>query len=703
MKFNRALLLLVLSLAAGIFVSEQVRDICIGHLPLFFLLILPFIALAYYCHRSFSHRWARLLFYPAVSVGVMLTGGLLYALHQKDVRVEWEQNEYDFNCQAVSVPQDRGNYYLVDADILNGEAQGQRIRLLLAKPDSVEQAPAQIPEIGSRIVVHGRMLGNHLRNPGDFDYGKYLRLQGFSGSLYSDAWFCASDENLSRPLGTAFLKFRSKLTEQFARYFDHSELAVLSAMTLGDKSKLDRDLRNEYQAAGASHVLALSGLHLGILFTLLNLLFRLFLSKGKRHNLLTLAVTLLVVWGYTLVADAPLSLMRAAIMLTFLQLSVLSGRDVMSFDNLFWAALIILLIFPMSVFDLGFQLSFLSVFFIIWGLHAIPVPQFVAKHRVLQACYTFCLVPLCAQIGTMPLVCYAFHQIPVYGLLTNFFVVPMAYGVLILTILFFALTPLRDLLVVLLGGLLHKMNEMISFVSQLPGAVLTYWPSSTTILLLYLTLFLIVALGFERLRHLEYRLSVIVVFLFAVGAEIYAYRPDRTPSQILVYHNPKALGVHFIISADKSYLYTYPEDEETYQIVLKQAEPTIKTWHLSNIVHIKDDYADNSIMCSDPFIIFGNKRVLILKDAGLMSDVKAPISVDVVIPTNVFRQESVSLLNTVRPRTIILPASLYKSVKERWKVVANEANVPVYDISLRGFWLETCDNSVNPSGLSKED
>ena len=691
MKYNSAVLLLVLSMAAGIFVSEHFRTFCFGHIPLLLLSLLVFLGAAYFCYRHYASRVGRISFYLTVSVSLMLTGSSLFSISQSRVEQKWEDDEVCFDMLALDNPVDAGNYVTVEAKILNGVHSSCKVRVVFQKDTLHRFSDLGKLSVETPFVAKGRMRRSFVRNPGEKDYSEYLRHLGISGVLYAYSWAFPSESH-AEPSFTAFLRrLRSNLVSEMSRYFSNDELAVLSAMTLGDKSLLSKELRQSYQAAGASHVLALSGLHLGILFTLLNLFFRLFRSQNKGSKLLTVCISLLLIWSYTLLAGAPLSLIRAAVMFSLLQMAHLFGRDVISLDNLLWAAFVIMVLYPTAIFDLGFQLSFLSVFFIIWGLQVIPVPHFFARNRFLKATFAFFLVPLCAQIGTLPLVCHTFHLIPVYGIIANVFVVPLAYAILILTLLFFAFVPLRGLLVWLLGTVLQQMNGWTAFVGSLPGSTLLFWPETATVFFMYLTLFLIVAFGFKRLRQRVFRFAVITAFLFAIGSEIYAYRPAGTPSQVLVYHRTKETAVHFIASANRSYLLTLPEDSTTYQNVIDGVESTIHLWHLDGIAPLPEGYADRCIQRTDNMIVFGDLLVVMLTDNRFPVLHANPLPVDILIPTNAFYDSPEAVFGYYAPRQIVLPASLGSRRRDEWIQAARNHEVPCHVISWSGCYQHVLD------------
>ena len=194
---------------------------------------------------------------------------------------------------------------------------------------------------------------------------------------------------------------------------DSDAYAVVAAMTLGDKSALSQELREVYSVTGASHVLALSGLHLGIIYMLLTLLLggSRFFTFSPFHFF-----TLSAIWSFVFLVGMPVSVVRSATMLTVYALLSLGHRDKMSVNTLAFTALLVLIVSPLSLFDIGFQMSYLSVFAI---LLMVPLSErlfpvgYLMTHRVIRWLWGMVAVSCAAQIGVAPLVAYYFGRLPV--------------------------------------------------------------------------------------------------------------------------------------------------------------------------------------------------------------------------------------------------------------------------------------------------
>lgn len=264
---------------------------------------------------------------------------------------------------------------------------------------------------------------------------------------------------------TYFLVQRAKLLDRLSDSgVDGSVYAVVAAMSLGDKSQLTKDLRETYALMGVSHILALSGLHLGIIYTLLSLL----LSR-RRWQVASQAVIIVCIWLFVFLVGMPASVVRSAVMLTVYALLSLGHRDKMSVNTLAFAAIVMLLFNPMALFDLGFQLSFMAVLAILLFyplFERVWSQSFYLNHRAFKWVWAMLAVSCAAQIGVAPLIAYYFGRFSNYFLLTNLVVVPVATLILYLSLVVLLIPAFAYLLIYVVDSL----NQLLLWMAALPGA-----------------------------------------------------------------------------------------------------------------------------------------------------------------------------------------------------------------------------------------
>lgn len=242
--------------------------------------------------------------------------------------------------------------------------------------------------------------------------------------------------------------------------------AVVAAMALGDRSALTKELKETYSKTGASHVLALSGLHLGIIYALLSML-----VVGRRWQMITQVATVLSIWAFVFLTGMSASVVRSAVMLTVYALLALGHRQKMSVNTLAFTAIVMLLVTPKALFDVGFQMSFMAVFSILLFVPLFYRPfsaEYLMTHRAVSWLWGMVAVSVAAQIGVAPLIAYYFGRFSCYFLLTNFIVIPAAT-----LILYLALgTLLIPSLGVVLASMVGLLNTTLLYIATIPGATI---------------------------------------------------------------------------------------------------------------------------------------------------------------------------------------------------------------------------------------
>ena len=264
-----------------------------------------------------------------------------------------------------------------------------------------------------------------------------------------------------------FLHQRSLLLERLETAgLSDDRYAVVAAMALGDRSALTKELKETYSKTGASHVLALSGLHLGIIYALLSML-----VVGRRWQMITQVATVLSIWAFVFLTGMSASVVRSAVMLTVYALLALGHRQKMSVNTLAFTAIIMLLVTPKALFDVGFQMSFMAVFSILLFVPLFYRPfsaEYLMTHRAIRWLWGMVAVSVAAQIGVAPLIAYYFGRFSCYFLLTNFIVIPAATLILYLSLA----TLLIPSIGVLLASIVGLLNTTLLYIATIPGATI---------------------------------------------------------------------------------------------------------------------------------------------------------------------------------------------------------------------------------------
>lgn len=323
---------------------------------------------------------------------------------------------------------------------------------------------------GDGLLVRLRPLAP---DSGSQRFDRYLHTHGYCDRCYAGRYdwqprqVSLSGLSVVQRSRLWFLRQRHGLLERYRQYgFDDEQYAVLAAMTLGDRSALSKELRDVYSTTGAYHVLALSGLHLGIIYMLLS-----FFTLGRRLRFLTQLLTIVALWAFAFLVGLSPSVVRSATMISVYALLSLSARQRMSVNALCFTAIVMLAFSPFSLFDVGFQMSYLAVFSILLWLPLLmgvfPAPL-LQRHGWLRWVWGVAAVSIAAQLGVAPLIAYYFGRFSTYFLLTNFIVVPAATCILYGMLLVLLLPVAAPLLAWLVGAL----NGVLTAMAALPGAAI---------------------------------------------------------------------------------------------------------------------------------------------------------------------------------------------------------------------------------------
>jgi len=399
----------------------------------------------------------------AIAVCFVLLGWLLTARQKESLRVQWPEEEVKYEAVVLSEPQEKPKTMAVDIMLVKS---GQKLKGYFYKDERSRGL-----RIGDGLSIQSRIRENSNWHRGAFDYRRYLEIHGFTGSTFVSSWkwqkVRVSLEGLSRLERTKlyFLRLRTRLLKRLA--VDESsgdQYAVVAAMALGDKSALTKELKEVYAVTGASHVLALSGLHLGIIYTLLSLLI-----IGRRWQMVSQMLIVLCIWAFVFLVGMSTSVVRSATMLTVYALLSLGYRDKMTVNTLAFTAIVMLMVHPLSLYDVGFQMSFMAVLAILVFmplLEGLFPTEYLLTHQSVRWLWSMVAVSVSAQIGVAPLIAYYFGRFSTFFLLTNFIVIPAATLILWLSPVVLLFPSLAYLLLYIVKCLNTVLGQMAAW----PGA-----------------------------------------------------------------------------------------------------------------------------------------------------------------------------------------------------------------------------------------
>jgi competence protein ComEC len=447
-----------------------------SHLPLIPLLIASSLLAVFLCVFVYIFGKNR-----SVTVGVaifscfLLGGAALSVLRLERTRVSWKSDAEIYRAWVVDAPSERPKTIRCRSQI------GDRTVLLYLPKDSLSATVRRGDELSFRAVI---TPPTDIDSTDAFDYARYLHRQGISGTGFvpRGRWLIESYRTQSNWQQTAF-DARERILALYRRLpFNDDERALLSALTVGYKTDLSPDVRESFSVSGVSHVLAVSGMHVGLIYGLILLLFG-GVSSGSRFSLiLQTLVSLLLLWIFAFITGLSPSVVRAALMFSLLALSrLVSGRTI-AFNTLCVAALGMLAFRPLWLFDVGFQLSFTAVSAILF-LQPRLGRLWLPKRPIIRYVWSICTVSVAAQIGVTPLILFYFGRFSTHFLVTNVLVVPLVALTVYAAVVLLATSPIAFLctgVAWLVKGLLASLLWIVRGIERLPYASIDEVPFTMT-------------------------------------------------------------------------------------------------------------------------------------------------------------------------------------------------------------------------------
>ncbi|MDR1415940.1 MAG: ComEC family competence protein [Prevotellaceae bacterium] len=555
-----------------------------------------------------------------------------------------------------------------------------------------------LPLLGDKLVARVKPNANPpAKNPYEFDYGSYLRKHGVFSAAFIDAGSCVVVSHNNLPIWKAAPKnIRKTLLAYYAQQgVVGEELAVLQALTLGDKSMLDSDLRQSYAAAGALHILAVSGLHVGIISMILGFFLKV-LDRRKYGRIMRGVIVLLCMWSYALVAGLSPSVQRATIMFTVLTIGNMFSRSTNTYNTLAFSAFLICAFDPLSLFDAGFQLSYAAVLSIVF-FHPYIYRLLHFKRYLPDAVWSLVSVSLAANIGTFPISVYMFHQFPLHFLITNILVniptmVIMAGFLLTFPFAFISAIPYVGGLLAMLTSLsVMLLNYLIRFVESLPYALIeALW---ITPLQAWLMLLAILALAFYMWAKRP-KLFMLSLSLMAVCLSLRVVDKYRQQQQTVmtVYSIRNVSLISFVNGGEGFALCDSADVPNPFNFNVKSHVTYLGFSSLASLERIAlqeasdREFAEQGIYKG--FVSFAGKTVKILCNEAV-STLQAPIDVDYLILTSSCKLRPRQIAAMYRPQQVIIDASMPTYLARRQASDFEKMGIACHNVNEAGAFVRS--------------
>jgi competence protein ComEC len=526
---------------------------------------------------------------------------------------------------------------------------------------------------GQYLKIRGTLYKNkETTNPNQFDYGAYLDKKQLYAQLYASSSEIQTSTTLKKDIWyyTDYLRVTIKRNLENNR-FSQKELNIAIALLMGQKQDVSADIMQDYQYAGAIHILSVSGLHVGYLMLFLNFILKP-IPNTKKGSAIKLIILLSTLTAFAIIAGLSPSVLRSVVMFSFVAIGYQLRRTVNIYHTLLVSALLILLFQPYFIFDVGFQLSYLALFFIVW-FQPILVTLFKPRTKLSKYCWTILSVSIAAQLGTLPLSIYYFHQFPGLFFITNLVVAPLLTFIMILGIIVFFLASFGITPIVLVKPLewsIQGLNSTIHFVAS-----------------------------FEQflIKDIPFNLILLISSYGVIIASIIWIKKPSFYALITTFC--------FIIIMQSNLLYTEAKiQNENEWIILNSKKNTIVLERHGSKVNVltndnlkKTDYSTTLIQSYlvanfNPLVIknelsnlqyFNKSSILIVDSSGFYIENTNP---DILLLTHSPKLNLDRLLLTLKPKQVVADNSNFKNLQKQWEASCKKQKIPFHATAEKGFF-----------------
>ena len=604
--------------------------------------------------------------------------------------------EADANCYVARVydcPTEKENSLKVILDLDSQYSDSSELRTVSGKVMAYfQKSDAAMQLRYGDLIAFPLPIGevSAPKNPEEFDYRDYLFRKGITGQIYlkADDWVDL-EANKANPLYAFSYRFRDVLLRSLQRCgLDGNEFGVAAAILLGYDDSLPAEVRQNYVAAGSMHILCVSGMHVGIIYLLASLLLS-FLNRKKWQKTFKQLLLLALIWFYAMIAGLSPSIMRSALMISFVIFGELLHRKGFAINSIAASALVLLCINPNNLFEIGFLLSYVAVV----GIVLLQKPiygWFCFKNKLLDKVWEITAVALAAQFATMPFTLFYFHQFTVYFWLSNLFMTPISFVVIMggMILLLVSWIPYINVAVgYLVWGAVYLMNTLIAWVESLPLSIIKgiYINGMEFTMLLLLFLFVILLVTTRRRGFFIAMLSAALLFVFSVT--IRQYKVEKQ-DEIVFYSLRKHTAVDFVKGNQHVLLCdtALVADESTIDYSLKGNWAKCGLSSRPEIVFTDNDFENAFVRKKDNLVSFGGTLIAFWQESEAATDsLDYRIPVDFLVVTGKQKPNVDKLLINYSVNCLLIDGSVPYYLAEKWMNQAENMGLPYKNIGTQAF------------------
>jgi competence protein ComEC len=520
-----------------------------------------------------------------------------------------------------------------------------------------------------KALIHRNQANN---NPNQFDYGQYLENQKIYGQVFTDLMDIQISSKIDKDIWYYTANFRNQIISNLQKNgFAKKELAVIVALILGQQQEVSKDILQDYQFAGAIHILSVSGLHVGFILFFIEFILKPF-SNNPKNKFIKLIIKLLSLCLFGFVAGFAPAILRSVVMYSFVIIGQYLNRGVNIFNTLLVSAFLILLCKPNFLFDVGFQLSYISLFFILW-LQPVLAKLWRPKNKIYKNIWDILTVSFAAQIGAFPLSIYYFHQFPGLFFITNLVVLPcigliMGYGVFVMLLAYFDLVS--SFLIKILEYFVWILDKTIGFIASFEQFIIQNIPMNLCLLCGLYFMIVGIIIWFKKPDFNKLTFALLSILIFQITCLTTKFSVQNQQAMI-------------VFSQKKGSLVTETKGDNTTVYVNHSIDLDLsKNINLNS--YLVGNFSRLSKIKKTPNLLyFKNLKVLVLDNVAFYPTELKP---DLLIITQSPKLNLERFLQQCRPKIIVADGSNFKSYVKIWQATCIAQKIKFHDCTNQGFF-----------------
>jgi len=538
-------------------------------------------------------------------------------------------------------------------------------------------------DYGSEIIFASPLQEiKNAGNPAGFDYKRYCLFQGITHQVFlKKRAFTVLDKKKQSVFNRIFFSIRKKVLALLRKNIPgEKELGLAEALLIGYKDDLDKNLVQSYSNTGVVHIIAISGLHLGLIYWL----FVQVLKPLKRKNIakwLNPIVIFSGLWLFSLLAGGQPSVLRSALMFSCIVIAGSLSRKTSIYNTLAFSAFVLLCINPYWLWDAGFQLSYAAVLSIVIFMKPI-YNLFFIQNKILDFIWKLNAVTIAAQLLTTPFSVYHFHQFPNFFLFTNFVAVPLS-SLIVLGEIFLCVVSFIPFLA-LVGGkiiswLIWVMNSYIEKIESLPGSL---WEGmQINIEQVVLLLIIVAGFGYWLLEKQKTGVvSAVIAVLFFISLRSSSFYHAYHQKKLIVYNIPRHQALDIINGRE----YFFAGDSD----ILSDDFLTNFYVRPSRILHrIEPAHQLPGLLREKNLIRCGSKKILLIDENYEFVKLDGRILIDVVVVSKNPKLYFSSLTRAFNIRQIVFDNSVPSWKLKYWMKDCDSLSIPYHDVNKKGAFV----------------